>query len=313
MQQKAYQLIPFINHPSYGESKGSPMDSKSYQLHARHAGEPKVKIVIATAMIDKALAAKIIELAQMVLDQKLVTATALSTVVSWADKDGNVLNTQVDKMVVSADAVHFETVSHDGFNCSTTCIELMTLMSDFGLRLQASDLELPDGDYELTDGAAWLGTPNFSVRIRDLAHKGIVVDVYTRGKEGDDSLGSLQVDVPEQHRIVVTEGLDWLILPDEGESTYTNHGDGREGDASALVAKVNADSALGMRRSDWRLPTIEELKSLIGTESEPKSGWFWSSTPFDDYCIRGVSFDSGFVSVGYRINFLRVRLVRTSQ
>jgi hypothetical protein len=34
---------------------------------------------------------------------------------------------------------------------------------------------------------------------------------------------------------------------------------------------------------------------------------------FDDYCTRGVSFDSGFVSVGYRNNPRRVRLVRTSQ
>ena len=123
-------------------------------------------------------------------------------------------------------------------------------------------------------------------------------------------------------RIISTQaGLQWLVLPDEAEETYTNFGDGRKGyaselDASELVTKVNADPARNLGHTDWRLPTLDELKTLIGTPEAPKSGWYWSSSPYvgnSDFAW-GVSFDNGYVDgYNYRGSSYLVRLVRASQ
>jgi hypothetical protein len=81
-------------------------------------------------------------------------------------------------------------------------------------------------------------------------------------------------------RIISTQAcLQWLVLPNEAEATYTNFGDGRKGDASELVAMVNADPAQNLGHSDWRLPTIDELKTLLDTTEEPQH-LVWSATPY---------------------------------
>lgn len=118
-------------------------------------------------------------------------------------------------------------------------------------------------------------------------------------------------------RIISTQpGLQWLVLPDEAEATYTNFGDRRKGDASELVTKVNADLARNLGHADWRLPTFDELKTLIGTPEAPKNGWYWSSSPN----VGGASyawvviFGNGLVNGGGSRDFdLHVRLVRASQ
>lgn len=61
-------------------------------------------------------------------------------------------------------------------------------------------------------------------------------------------------------------GLMWEGKPGDGGSrdaghSYTNHGDGRAGDASAYVATINAEGLCGY--SDWRLPDVDELLGLI--------------------------------------------------
>lgn len=110
-----------------------------------------------------------------------------------------------------------------------------------------------------------------------------------------------------------TPGLEWLVLPSEAEVYYTNFGDGRKGDASELVATVNADSTRYFGRADWRLPTIDELKTLIGTDQAPE-GSFWSSLPYV-----GSSSLSWYVNFYYGDGYGRnshgahVRLVRASQ
>lgn len=76
-------------------------------------------------------------------------------------------------------------------------------------------------------------------------------------------------------------GLNWLILADETSTKYTNFGDGREGDASSLIARVNADPALNCGHTDWRLPDIDDLESLAGTDQDPKTRAYWSSVAFE--------------------------------
>jgi hypothetical protein len=116
-------------------------------------------------------------------------------------------------------------------------------------------------------------------------------------------------------KIVETPGLQWLVLPDEGTAFYTNWGDDRDGDASELVTKVNADPVLGLGHTDWRLPTKKELNGLVKTEAAPKNGWFWSSSPYvgDSGSAWYVCFYYGYVYFYGRYSYLQVRLVRSTQ
>jgi hypothetical protein len=115
--------------------------------------------------------------------------------------------------------------------------------------------------------------------------------------------------------VVNQGGLQWLVFPDERSTGFTNFGDGRKGDASELVATVNADPAQNLGHSDWRLPTTDELKTLIGAADAPKTDVYWSSSP----CVGRIDFAS-FVNFYnghagfYYCNILdHVRLVRASQ
>lgn len=60
-------------------------------------------------------------------------------------------------------------------------------------------------------------------------------------------------------------GLTWEGKPTTGEraasSKYTNYDDKSSSDASAYVDAVNASALCGY--SDWRLPTVDELQSLV--------------------------------------------------
>lgn len=90
-------------------------------------------------------------------------------------------------------------------------------------------------------------------------------------------------------------GLVWEMKTDDGgphdkDQPYTNFGDGRAGDASALAA-ASRDAAL-CGRTDWRLPTRQELLGIVDystTYPGPTvdAAWFphseaysvWTSTP----------------------------------
>lgn len=54
-------------------------------------------------------------------------------------------------------------------------------------------MNLPDGDYILTEGAAWVEVQGFAVRIRATA-EGLSVEVYPSGQEAGGELGSLFVE-----------------------------------------------------------------------------------------------------------------------
>ena len=111
-----------------------------------------------------------------------------------------------------------------------------------------------------------------------------------------------------------------------GSGSYTNWGDGRSGDASEYVAAVNATALCGY--SDWRLPTVDELETLVdASRASPgptiRSDWFpntatvfsWASSPDVRYLpfVWGVRFYDGLVSSGNPDNSFPVRLVRASQ
>lgn len=123
-------------------------------------------------------------------------------------------------------------------------------------------------------------------------------------------------------------GLLWQNHQTLFPSGYTNYGDNRAGDAS----KYAAENATLCGLSGWRLPTVDELQTIVdysklGPGPTINTGYFlntldyhnyWSSTSYvgDARLVWYVDFRSGEVdysAYGTRSNGALVRLVRASQ
>ena len=91
-------------------------------------------------------------------------------------------------------------------------------------------------------------------------------------------------------------------------------------------AKAAASSMTLGSHTDWRLPTVRELLSLVDYERHDpaidttmfqcESAWYWSSTPYapspGDYAWN-VNFDNGYASWGLQSGSGFVRAVRVGQ
>lgn len=127
----------------------------------------------------------------------------------------------------------------------------------------------------------------------------------------------------------LTTGLMWEVKTDDGglrdyRKSYTVWGDGRQGDVSVFVRKVNAQGLCG--RQDWRLPTRLELHSLadfsLGFPGPAiDSAWFPNTlntsyitgTPSLQQAgaVRSVSFSDGATTTIGVAGLGQARLVRT--
>jgi len=113
-----------------------------------------------------------------------------------------------------------------------------------------------------------------------------------------------------------TTGLEWMQLTAPGAYTWA--------EAAAYVMEVNDNETLGLGYDDWRLPTIEELSSLVDAGrwnppldplfNDPNPIYCWSSDVFARNSSRAwrVGFGGGRVSSAIDQQF-SVRLVRGGQ
>ena len=127
---------------------------------------------------------------------------------------------------------------------------------------------------------------------------------------------------------VITDNKSGLMWKQCSEGLSGN--DCSKGIATTHTWKQSLDLALSTEYanfSDWRLPNIEELRSIsainclnpsINEIAFPNTplDWFWSSTPFPNatavYMSRVIFFSQGGDSTGYRGSDGHVRLVRSN-
>ncbi|ELF5323893.1 DUF1566 domain-containing protein [Vibrio cholerae] len=113
-----------------------------------------------------------------------------------------------------------------------------------------------------------------------------------------------------------------------GGDAGTQNGGTCQGSACDTQAFVNAVNSQGLcGASDWRLPSVNELFSIVHNRRiepaidqayfphTPQYGWYWSSSPAADGSSYawGVHFGNGYVYSEYKNGNYHVRLVRAGQ
>jgi hypothetical protein len=120
------------------------------------------------------------------------------------------------------------------------------------------------------------------------------------------------------------------IYVDNGDGTVTDTSTDLMWQQATAPGTYNLDGAYSYcgtlsfaGYTDWWLPTIDELKSLVATKWHPTidptyfpgtaASWYWSSTMYDSYDAWGVDFGSGGVDNYYKYDAGYVRAVRGGQ
>ncbi len=110
-----------------------------------------------------------------------------------------------------------------------------------------------------------------------------------------------------------TTGLEWARKPLADRHEWK--------DAAAACSALKLCG-----HTDWRLPTVRELQSIVDFERHDPAidtdyfecpvSWFWASTPLKSSpgdCAWGVNFHSGYAGWGYHYGSGFVRAVRVGQ
>jgi hypothetical protein len=127
--------------------------------------------------------------------------------------------------------------------------------------------------------------------------------------------------VEESVAIDTQTGLMWL--------RFSYGQEWKNGNVTGIAKKVDWLEAKNLGKnyagySDWRIPTIKELKTLILKNTEktgyinnivfPASGkWYWSSSVHGDFDAYDVNFENGEPSYSGQASIEHVRFVRTVQ
>jgi hypothetical protein len=161
------------------------MEHKEYKLDTT-SGECDRPPETCTVLIDLELAKKILRLAGTIKRDGLLKASMFHGC-EWVDGNGEDVSTDIDQLTVYESHVICEAaLKHLDVRVSTCSLGIEQIAKDFGLDL-AMDTPLPDGDYELVEGAAWLGIKGFSVRVQ-ATDEGVVADIFARGDEMSESI-----------------------------------------------------------------------------------------------------------------------------
>jgi hypothetical protein len=147
----------------------------------------------------------------------------------------------------------------------------------------------------------------------------LAAEVEARKAAEPDLVIEDRYEVFEGKGVVVdrTTGLMWKRAVEEGEFNF----DGAQQHAAA----VNAAGGFA-GHNDWRVPTIDELKSIVDADRKDPavhpgafpgtlSRWFWTSTAYDPDPADAwfVSFSDGDSIANNKTFTFQVRLVRSGQ
>jgi len=161
------------------------MEHKEYKLDVT-SGNCDQSPETCTVLIDLETAKKVLRLARAIKREGLLKASMFHGS-EWFDGDGEDVATDIPQLTVYESHVICEAVlKHLDVRVSTSRLAIEQIAKDFGLDLEM-DTPLPDGDYELVEGGAWLSVKGFSVRVL-ATDEGVVADIYARGDEMSESI-----------------------------------------------------------------------------------------------------------------------------
>ncbi len=156
-----------------------------------------------------------------------------------------------------------------------------------------------------------------AVQSRDLARTVEQLSAFQRNLA---EVEALKGKIIEGRYLVTSDGtvtdqktrLMWMQSPLEGRFTFEV--------AQQAAKNLNAKNGFA-GHADWRVPTQDELFSLVVSDKSPcicqeafpdTPIWFWTSSTATNAQVWTISFGSGRAMPTGKLNFIHVRLVRDS-